>query len=219
MGGLSALYFSKGVFIMAKLITDVNKMTHAKLLKYAMNNAKYVNSLLKELSKNDMEYSKAFQYVQNKLRNKEYTRMNRDGNVEFKSRKAELEKLTYNQLRGLAKKLSDYKTTESGTVSGQEKLIESAYNSLKSSSKLSEKTQDALSELTLDDYKKIFESQSFQENKKKFGSDQVLRFIGSVGFEKANDVFVNQNVQTLYDMYKGAGALEKFLYNEEQQDT
>ena len=204
---------------MAKQIKDVNKMNRNELLHYAMNNAKYVNSQLKDLSKNDMEYSKAFQYVQNKLRNKEYTRMTSDGNIEFKSRQAELEKLTYNQLRGLAKKLSDYKTTGSGTVRGQEKLIEQGFNTLKSSTKLSEQTQEALNNLSLDDYKKIFESQAFQENKEKFGSDQVLRFIGSVGFEKANDVFVNQNVQTLYDMYKGADALEKFLYNEEQQDT
>lgn len=204
---------------MSKIVGDVNKLNRKELMNFISNNASYVNSQLKDLSKNDMEYSKAFQYVQNKLRNKEYTRMNREGNVEFKSRKAELEKLTYNQLRGLAKKLSDYKATGSGTVKGQEKLIEQAYNSLKSSSKLSEETQDALSELSLDDYKKIFESQSFQDNKEKFGSDQVLRFVGSVGFEKANDVFVNQNVKTLYDMYKGAGALEKFLHNEEQSDT
>ena len=204
---------------MGKKVGDVNKLNRNQLMDYIKNNAKYVNSQLKELSKNDMEYSKAFQYVQNKLRNKEYMRMNSDGNIEFKSRKAELEKLTYNQLRGLAKKLSDYKTTESGTVRGQEKLIEKAFNTLKSSTKLSEQTQEALSELTMDDYKKIFESQAFQENKEKFGSDQILRFIGSVGFEKANEVFINQDVQTLYDMYKGAGALEKFLYNEEQQDT
>jgi len=204
---------------MGKKVGDVNKLNRNQLMDYIKNNAKYVNSQLKDLSKNDMEYSKAFQYVQNKLRNKEYMRMNSEGNIEFKSRKAELEKLSYNQLRGLAKKLSDYKSTESGTVKGQEKLIEKAFNSLKSSTKLSEETQEALEGLSLDDYKKIFESQSFQENKEKFGSDQILRFIGSVGFEKANDVFTNQDVQTLYDMYKGAGALEKFLYNEEQQDT
>lgn len=204
---------------MGKIVGNVNELTRKQLLDYIKNNAKYVNAQLNDLSKNDMEYSKAFQYVQNKLHNKEYTRMNRDGNVEFKSRKAELEKLTYNQLRGLAKKLSDYKTTESGTVRGQEQLIEKAFNTLKSSTKLSEQTREALADLSLDEYKKIFESQAFQDNKEKFGSDQVLRFIGSVGFEKANEVFTNQDVQTLYDMYKGADALEKFLYDEEQQDT
>lgn len=194
-------------------------MTRSELLKYAMNNAKHVNSQLKSLSENDMEYSKAFQYVQNKLRNKEYTRMTANGNVEFKSRKSELEKLTYNQLRGLVKKLSDYKATESGTVRGQEKIIKRAFNTLKESENLSEETKEVLSNLTIDDYKKIFESQSFQDNKEKFGSDQILRFIGTVGFEKANEVFVTQNVQTLYDMYKGAGALENFLHNEEQQES
>ena len=204
---------------MAKKITDVNKMNREELLKYAMNNAKYVNSQLKSLSQNDMEFSKAFQYVQNKLRNKEYTRITSNGNVEFKSRKSELEKLTYNQLRGLVKKLSDYKATESGTVRGQEKIIKRAFNNLKESKNLSEETRKVISDLSIDDYKKIFESQAFQENKEKFGSDQILRFIGTVGFEKANEVFVTQNVQTLYDMYKGADALENFLYNEEQQDT
>lgn len=204
---------------MPKQIKDVNKMNKQELLTYVKNNAKYVNSQLKDLSKNDMEYSKAFQYVQNKLRNKDYMRMNKEGYIEFKSRKAELEKLSYNQIRSIAKNLSDYKATASGTVRGQEKLIKRAYDTLKSSSKLSEQTQEAISDLSVDDYKKIFESQAFQENKEKFGSDQILRFIGNVGFEKANDVFINQNVQTLYDMYKGAGALEKFLHNEEQSDT
>lgn len=204
---------------MAKIITDVNKMTREELLKYAMKNAKYVNSQLKQLSQNDMEFSKAFQYVQNKLRNKEYTRMTANGIVEFKSRKSELEKLTYNQIRGLVKKLSDYKATESGTVRGQEKIIKRAFNNLKESKNLSEETREVISDLSIDDYKKIFESQAFQENKEKFGSDQILRFIGTVGFEKANEVFVTQNLQTLYDMYKGADALENFLYNEEQQDT
>lgn len=198
---------------MAKLIKDVNKMNRNELLRYAMNNAKYVNSQLKELSKNDMEYSKSFQYVQNKLRNKDYTRMTASGNIEFKSRKSELEKLTYNQLRGLAKKLSDYKGTQSGTVRGQNKLIKSAFETLKTSDKLSEETKNKLSDMGIDEYKKIVESQNFQDAKEKFGSDQVLQFVGTVGWDKANEIFMDEKIETLHEMYKRADALKDFFYD------
>lgn len=201
-----------------KRINDVNKMTKSELLKYTMNNAKYVNQQLSELSKNDMEYSKAFQYVQNKLRNKDYMRMNKEGNLEFKSRKAELEKLSYNQLRSIAKKLSDYKATSSGSVQGQNNLIKSAFDSLKSSDKLSEETKSKLSDMGIDEYKKMVESQSFQDAKNKFGSDQVLKFVGTVGWDKANDVFIDEKIETLHDMYKRAGALKDFFNNDESEE-
>lgn len=201
-----------------KKITDVNKMTKSELLKYTMNNAKFVNSQLQELSKNDMEYSKAFQYVQNKLRNKDYMRMNKDGNLEFKSKKSELEKLSYNQLRSIAKKLSDYKATASGTVAGQNKLIDSAFENLKTSDKLSEETKNKLSDMGIDEYKKMVESQSFQDAKNKFGSDQVLKFVGTVGWDKANDVFIDEKIETLHDMYKRAGALKEFFDDESEEE-
>lgn len=201
-----------------KKIVDVNKMTKSELLKYAMNNAKYVNQQLLQLSKNDMEYSKAFQYVQNKLRNKDYMRMNKDGNLEFKSRKAELEKLSYNQLRSIAKNLSDYKATASGTVRGQNKLIKSAFDTLKTSDKLSEETKNKLSDMGIDEYKKIVESQNFQDAKEKFGSDQVLQFVGTVGWDKANEIFMDEKIETLHEMYKRADALKEFFYDESEEE-
>lgn len=203
---------------MAKIIKDVNKMNKHELLTYVKNNAKYVNSQLKDLSKNDMEYSKAFQYVQNKLRNKDYMRMNKDGNLEFKSRKSELEKLTYNQLRSLAKNLSDYKATASGTVRGQNKLIARAFDTLKTSDKLSEETKKKLSDMGIAEYKKIVESQNFQDAKEKFGSDQILKFVGTVGWDKANDIFVDEKIETLHEMYKRADALKDFFDDESEEE-
>lgn len=203
---------------MPKLIKDVNKMNKQELLTYVKNNAKYVNSQLKDLSKNDMEFSKAFQYVQNKLRNKDYMRMNKEGYIEFKSRKAELEKLSYNQIRSIAKKLSDYKATASGTVRGQNKLIATAFDTLKTSDKLSEETKNKLSDMGIDEYKKIVESQNFQDAKEKFGSDQVLKFVGTVGWDKANDIFMDEKIETLHEMYKRADALKDFFDDESEEE-
>ena len=194
-----------------KKIDDVNKMRKSELMRYAMNNAKYVNQQLKALSNNDMEYSKAFRYVQNKLRNVEYTRMNTSGNIEFKSKKAELEKLTTNQLRGLVKKLIDYKQTASGTVRGQEKIIEKAYKTFLHSSNLSDDTKGKLGNITQEEYKEMWKSQTMQDMKEKFGSDQVLRFVGTVGFDKAENVWINEKIETLHDMYAKADKIDEFF--------
>lgn len=194
-----------------KKIEDVNKMRKSELMRYAMNNAKYVNQQLNALSENDMEYSKAYRYVQNKLANVSYTRMKQDGSIEFKSRKAELEKLTTNQLRGLAKKLSDYKQTASGSVGGQKKIIEQAYNTFLQSDTLSDDTKEKLANMTQEEYTEMWKSQTMQDMKEQFGSDQVLRFVGTVGFEKAENIWINEKIETLHDMYEKAEKLDDFF--------
>ena len=194
-----------------KTIEDVNKMRKSELMRYAMNNAKYVNQQLKALQENDMEYSKAYRYVQNKLANVSYTRMKQDGSIEFKSRKSELEKLTHNQLRGLVKKLNDYKQTASGTVRGQEKIIEQAYNNFLQSDTLSDDTKEKLSNMTQEEYTEMWKSQTMQDMKEQFGSDQVLRFVGTVGFDKAENIWINEKIETLHDMYEKAEKLDDFF--------
>ena len=194
-----------------KIVDDVNKMRKNELMRYAMNNAKYVNQQLKALQENDMEYSKAYRYVQNKLANLSYTRMKQDGSIEFKSKKSELEKLSYNQLRGLVKKLSDYKQTASGSVIGQEKIIEQAYNNFLQSDTLSDDTKEKLANMTQEEYTEMWKSQTMQDMKEQFGSDQVLRFVGTVGFEKAENIWINEKIETLHDMYEKAEKLDDFF--------
>lgn len=194
-----------------KKIEDVNKMRKGELMRYAMNNATYVNQQLKALSENDMEYSKAYRYVQNKLANVAYTRMTKDGSIEFKSRKTELEKLTHNQLRGLVKKLNDYKQTASGSVRGQKKIIEQAYNTFLQSDTLSDDTKEKLANMTQEEYTEMWKSQTMQDMKEQFGSDQVLRFVGTVGFEKAENIWINEKIETLHDMYEKAEKLDDFF--------
>ena len=104
-----------------KIIEDVNKLSKSQLKKYAQNNAKFINQNLSRLEKADMTYSKAYRYTQTIIANKPYMKRTKEGSYRFKSTKLEIEKLSLNQLRGLVKKISDYKQTESGTVTGQKK--------------------------------------------------------------------------------------------------
>lgn len=193
-----------------KIVGDVNKLSKAQLKKYAQNNAKFINQNLSRLEKADMTYSKAYRYTQSKLANKPFMKMTKEGTYRFKSTKAEIEKLTLNQLRSLVKKISDYKQTESGTVTGQKKLEKTAFKNLKKSDKLSEKTKTAISKMTFNDFEKLVESKSFSDMKDRFSSDTVFRFVGIVGYENAMNIFASENIETEYDMYKLAGIVDEY---------
>ena len=193
-----------------KIVEDVNKLSKSQLKKYAQNNAKFINQNLTRLEKANMTYSKAYRYTQSKLANKPYMKMAKDGSYRFKSTKAEIDKLSTNQLRSLVKKISDYKQTESGTVTGQKKLEKQAFKNLKKSNLLSEKTKSAISKMTFNDFENLVKSKSFSDMKERFSSDTVFRFVGKAGFENAMDIFANENIETEYDMYKMAGIVDEY---------
>ena len=193
-----------------KIVGDVNKLSKAQLKKYAQNNAKFINQNLSRLEKSDMTYSKAYRYTQSKLANKPIMKMTKEGTYRFKSTKAEIEKLSLNQLRSLVKKISDYKQTESGTVTGQKKLEKQAFKNLKKSGKLSEKTKTAITKMTFNDFENLVKSKAFSDMKERFSSDTVFRFVGKAGFENAMDIFASENIETEYDMYKLAGIVDEY---------
>ena len=193
-----------------KIVGDVNKLSKAQLKKYAQNNAKFINQNLTRLENADMTYSKAYRYTQSKLANQPIMKMTKEGTYRFKSTKAEIEKLSLNQLRSLVKKISDYKQTESGTVTGQKKLEKTAFKNLKKSDKLSEKTKTAIMKMTFNDFENLVKSKSFSDMKERFSSDTVFRFVGKAGFENAMDMFASENIETEYDMYKLAGIVDEY---------
>ena len=193
-----------------KIVGDVNKLSKAQLKKYAQNNAKFINQNLTRLENADMTYSKAYRYTQSKLANQPIMKMTKEGTYRFKSTKAEIEKLSLNQLRSLVKKISDYKQTESGTVTGQKKLEKTAFKNLKKSDKLSEKTKTAITKMTFNDFENLVKSKSFSDMKERFSSDTVFRFVGKAGFENAMDIFASENIETEYDMYKLAGIVDEY---------
>lgn len=193
-----------------KIVGDVNKLSKEQLKIYAQNNAKFINQNLSRLENADMTYSKAYRYTQSKLSNQPYMKMTKDGTYRFKSTKAEIEKLSLNQLRSLVKRISDYKQTESGTVTGQKKLEKTAFKNLKKSDKLSEKTKTAILKMSFNDFENLVKSKSFSDMKDRFSSDTVFRFVGKAGFENAMDIFASENIETEYDMYKLAGIVDEY---------
>ena len=193
-----------------KIVGDVNKLSKSQLKKYAQNNAKFINQNLTRLEKANMTYSKAYRYTQSKLANKPYMKITKDGSYRFKSTKSELDKLSTNQLRSLVKKISDYKQTESGTVTGQKKLEKQAFKNLKKSNLLSEKTKSAITKMSFNDFENLVKSKSFSDMKDRFSSDTVFRFVGKAGYENAMDIFTNENIETEYDMYKMAGIVDEY---------
>ena len=193
-----------------KIIDDVNKLSKTQLKKYAQNNAKFINQNLSRLEKSNMTYSKAYRYTQSKLSNKPFMKITKDGSYRFKSTKSEIEKLSLNQLRSLAKNISDFKQTKSGTVTGQKKLEKQAFRNLKNSKTLSEKTKNAISKMSFNDFENLVKSKSFSDMKEMFSSDTVFRFVGKAGFENAMDIFASENIETEYDMYKIAGIVDEY---------
>lgn len=193
-----------------KIVVDVNKLSKEQLKKYAQNNAKFINQNLTRLENADMTYSKAYRYTQSKLSNKPYMKITKEGTYRFKSTKAEIEKLSLNQLRSLVKRISDYKQTESGTVTGQKKLEKTAFKNLKKSDKLSEKTKTTISKMSFTDFENLVKSKAFSDMKERFSSDTVFRFVGKAGFENAMDIFASENIETEYDMYKLAGIVNEY---------
>lgn len=193
-----------------KIVGNVNKLSKEQLKKYAQNNAKFINQNLTRLENADMTYSKAYRYTQSKLANQPIMKMTKDGTYRFKSTKAEIEKLSLNQLRSLVKRISDYKQTESGTVTGQKKLEKTAFKNLKKSNKLSEKTKTAITKMTFNDFENLVKSKAFSDMKERFSSDTVFRFVGKAGFENAMDIFASENIETEYDMYKLAGIVDDY---------
>lgn len=170
---------------------DINKLSKKELLKLAQSQTKKVNRRLDTLSKHNMEYSKAYRYVENRLVNKAYTKINKNDNVRFLQTKRELEKLTFNQLRSLVKKTSEYLETKSGTYYGQSQLERKAFNSFKNNPEYKEELKD----LTYSQYREMFKTLSFASAWDRFSSSEVISIIGRIGSNKTIDIFENIDVR------------------------
>lgn len=86
-------------------------------INFIRRNVNYVNQQMTLLERRDeTNASRAYQYVQDHFRNDFRTKVNKEGNIRFKSKLSELQELTTNQLKGLQNTLMDYKKTKTGTV-------------------------------------------------------------------------------------------------------
>lgn len=160
---------------------DINKATKKELTTYARNNARYVNLLLDSLEKADKTYSKAYQYTQNRLRNKSYMKVGKSGDLRFYSTKKQIESLTQGQLRELVKNIQEYKHTRSGTLAGQRGIEEEIYKRFKETAK--EWKLDLGADFTRDKFDEIVKSEDFQNLKsaESYSSSVLFEFMGKYG--------------------------------------
>ena len=94
-------------------IKNIRKET----IDFIRRNVNYVNQQMTLLERRDeTSSSRTYQFVQDRLRNDYRTKINKEGNVRFKSTKAELDSLSTKQLQALQKSLQDYKDSKTGTL-------------------------------------------------------------------------------------------------------
>ena len=189
---------------------DVNKASRKELLTYAGANARYVNSLLDSLENANRTYSKAYQYTQNRLRNKAYMKVGKSGDLRFFSKKAEFEKLSYNELRSLVQSIQGYKKTRSGSVRGQKEIEKDIYDSFRQTAKDYDIELDA----NFDEkrFKEIVESSTFQnmKNSAQFASSTLFEFLGKYGVnEISTKILEDMTNATIEDLYEKAEAVFK----------
>lgn len=160
---------------------DINKATKKELLTYARNNARYVNSLLDSLEKADVTYSKAYQYTQNRLRNKTYMKVGKSGDLRFYSTKKQIETLTQGQLRELVKNIQGYKQTRSGTLAGQRKIENEIFQHFEDTAK--KWNLDLGEDFTREKFNEIVKSEDFQNLKsaESYSSSVLFEFMGKYG--------------------------------------
>lgn len=187
------------------------KETRNELLKNIQKNLGVVNRSLNQLEKRGYTHSKAYQYVQNKLSNKKYTRTI-NGNVRFIT-KRDYEKLSYNDLKAFAHKLQDYRKTSSGTFTGQKKIERQAYKTFQQTIEENQADYDIkASDISFTDFQEIVKSQAFNDMKEKFASSTVFEFFGKVGLEQAMNVARNiDNISTIFELYEEAKQLNDIL--------
>ena len=194
---------------------DANKATKSELIRFASNNARYVNSLLDSLEKNDMQYAKAYQYTQNKLRNKSFMKRGKTGDLRFFSTKKDFSRLSYNELRGLVQTLQGYKATRSGSVAGQKAIEKDIYDSFLSTAK---KRKIDTSKITEEDFKAIVESVTFQNAKEasQFSSSEIFRYFGKYGVnEITENILEEAKNDTIMELYRKAEEALKQTSNNE----
>lgn len=160
---------------------DINKATKKELLTYARNNARYVNTLLDSLEKADRTYSKAYQYTQNRLRNKKYMKVGKGGDLRFFSTKKQIESLTQGQLRELVKNIQGYKKTRSGSVKGQKEIESEIFEKFKETAE--EWKLDLGKNFTREKFEEIVKSEDFQNLKsaESYSSSVLFEFMGKYG--------------------------------------
>ena len=175
------------------------KNIRKEAIDFIRRNVNFVNQQMTLLERRDeTSSSRTYQFVQDRLRNDYRTKINKEGNVRFKSTKAELESLSTKQLQALQKSLQDYKDSKTGTLrkvlAFKEKMTQMFKERFEKQTgqKFAEKAKRIMSD--------IYNHKNYSRWIEAFSSDSILRLVGEVGIEPTYELLneFNEDVPIAY---------------------
>ena len=163
--------------------------------------------------------SRTYQFVQDRLRNDYRTKINKEGNVRFKSTKAELESLSTKQLQALQKSLKDYKDSKTGTL---RKVLEFKEKMAKMFKERFEKqTGQKFTEKAKRTMSDIYNHKNYSRWIEAFTSDSILRLVGEIGIEPTYELLneFNDDVPIAYMNKRINDELKKARERDKDRNT
>ena len=157
----------------------MSKVDVSQLYWYIRDNVNYVNQQLTTIENADKENeSNAYRYVQNKLRNRSFMTINKNGDVRFLGKSKDIRNLNRNDLFAMAQYIQNYKNTETGTVSKLKKLQKRTLETLNKN--LATK---GIKQLSQSDMERLFKGSDWDKNLR--SSDRLFQIVEKYGVEVA----------------------------------
>lgn len=158
---------------------NLKKLNESELFWYIRNNVNYVNQQLTTLENSDKENeSNAYRYVQNKLRNRSFMTVNKNGDVRFLGKSKDIRNLNRNDLFAMAQYIQNYKNTETGTVSKLKKLQKRTIETLNKNLKM-----QGIKQLSQSDMERLFKGSDWDKNLR--SSDRLFQIVDKYGVDVA----------------------------------
>ena len=158
---------------------DLRKLNESELFWYVRNNVNYVNQQLTTIENADKENeSNAYKYVQNKLRNRSFMNVNKNGDVRFIGKSKDIRNLNRNDLFAMAQYIQNYKNTETGTLPKLKKLQKRTLETL--NKKLAMR---GIKQLSQSDMERLFKGSDWDKNLR--SSDRLFQIVEKYGVDIA----------------------------------
>ena len=158
---------------------DLRKLNESELFWYVRNNVNYVNQQLTTIENADKENeSNAYKYVQNKLRNRSFMNVNKNGDVRFIGKSKDIRNLNRNELFAMAQYMQNYKNTETGTISKLKKLQKRTLKTLNKNL-----ATRGIKQLSQSDMERLFKGSDWDKNLR--SSDRLFQIVEKYGVDIA----------------------------------
>ena len=158
---------------------DLRKLNESQLFWYIRNNVNYVNQQLTTIENSDKENeSNAYRYVQNKLRNRSFMTINKNGDIRFIGKSKDIRNLNRNDLFAMAQYIQNYKNTETGTLTKLKKLQKRTLETLNKTL-----STQGFKQLSQSDMERLFKGSDWDKNMR--SSDRLFQIVEKYGVDVA----------------------------------